>query len=118
IQTLGFGNYSFGDIMRLWGAAVLLSNETTLVADTIGYGYNSGSAFVSGDYSLGSINLYNYQFYDGQSTLTGPYIYDLADIPETITRATNILAYAGQFTGLQSWDIDMPPGMLMTVIVR
>ncbi len=57
-------NKSFADLMKEWGASVLLSDKT----DTpIPYRYNSGNWFVSYmngvEYKMGSINIFNYYPY-------------------------------------------------------
>ncbi len=78
LASLGYP-MDYGDLLRRWAQAVLLSHRTDAPQ---GYRYNRGGYFVypyAGlRYRLGSINLYNYEFWlsdDGSAVLQGPYLY-------------------------------------------
>lgn len=111
----GAANLTFGDLLRNWGAAVILSDLTTTTAP---YSYNSGTWFTDPlGYELGSINTYNYRYlsYDG------PLIYTAAalDNLDQIKRSSNIYVEAGTgVSGKQAWTFRMRETVKLTVIVR
>lgn len=108
----GYTGVTFGDALRNFGAANLVSNLTTAPA---GYRINSGAwntSTVNGiDYTLGSINLYNYS--------TAPYVYN--DMPTgSQNKASNIYYNAGTgLSGTKEWVIaNLDADVKMTVVVK
>ena len=110
---------SLAKLMRDWGAAVVLSNITEDLPDTGRYVYNTGGAFDSmingNEYSLGSINLYNYRF----SGLDGPLFLDDLESRPQLLRGSNLYYNAGMLeNGEHTWTILMRDGVYLTVIAR
>lgn len=117
VETMGYDE-TFASLLQKWGAAVLLSDQTD---QSQGYRYNIGGAFTSTlsgiDYNLGSINLFNYEY----NSLSGPYLFT----PSTLSSLgrhyalsnTYVLVAEGE-TGLFSETVDMPSGILLTVVTR
>lgn len=111
VNTNGGGVQDFGDILQRFGAANLLSNQTT---STAGYYFNSGgwsTSTVNGiEYKLGSINLYNYA--------PVPYIFNT--LPEKQKPNSNILYRAGSnLNGKQEWQFnEMNANTKLTVVIK
>ncbi len=108
---------TFATVLRKWGAANLHSDNTTAEA---GFVYNSGVAFTSAaggiDYTLGSINLYNYT-YGGRD---GLYLYTASPVGTWNPKpASNTYYRAGSgLTGSHSWTIECPAGVVLTVVTK
>jgi len=118
----GYGE-TFQSVMRKWGAAVLLSGSTTVPSG--GYQYNRGDWFTSSiggiDYDLGSINLFNYKFYDGYGYLTGPYLYTTSPIGWTTSQANTSNAFyvvGVSLTGDVKRTIKMEDNLKLTILVK
>jgi hypothetical protein len=122
-QETGHGE-SFDRILQRWSAAVLLSGETDAPP---GYRYNSGGFFAStlngNAYRLGSIDLENYM-YGGQ---VGPRMYPGGTtgtwtVGTSEHLATSIALYDAtpvlQAAGVLAWTLDMPGGVIATVLVK
>lgn len=118
--TQGGYNDSFEQILRKWGSAVLLSDNTAM-QDT-GIEYNRDGWFSSSlddiDYDLGSINMYNYQY----GSQYGPYIYSgdgrigPADGQQP---ASNLLFLAGlDLSGTGTWTVWLPDPVKLTVVIK
>ena len=122
-QETGHGE-SFDRILQRWSAAVLLSGETDAPP---GYRYNTGGFFTStvngNAYRLGSIDLDNYTF-GGQ---VGPRMYPggtagTYTVGTSEHLSTSIALYDAtpvlQATGILEWTLDMPGGVIATVLVK
>ena len=115
-------NYTFWDVLRRWGVAVMYSDSQNAPADLE---YNKGDWFSSASggttYKLGSINFYNYEYNDGTGTLTGPFYYDRSPIGAWGTHYKTATSYylAGEgLTGQNSWNFSLPSGIRVTVVLK
>jgi hypothetical protein len=118
-QATGHGE-SFSHILQRWSAATLLSDVTDAPP---GYRYNTGGfvdSTVNGNtYRLGSINLYNYKYLD--SGQVGPYLYSGTGTVGTSQHpSTSMALYQAALsgTGVLDWTLDMPSGVIATVVVK
>jgi hypothetical protein len=108
---------SFDRILQRWSAAALLSDATDA---PFGYEYNSGGFFdstVNGNaYRLGSINLFNYTY----STQVGPRVYSGGTVGTSEHPSTSMALYQAALlgTGVFEWTLDMPPGLIATVVAK
>lgn len=114
-------NRSLANILRQWGTAVLLSDLTN---NPEGLRYNSASEFSSGKFSYGAINLWNYSIeYEAGNFQVGPYFVS-GDGPVTTELSTmpfqsNVYyRAASNVSGSQTWNVNIPAGILLTVVVR
>jgi hypothetical protein len=112
------GGGTFAELLQKWGVATLLSDDTDAEK---GVRYNKGDFFDSSTggvtYEVGSINLYNYKY----DTLEGPYIYSSSPVGAYSQQygTSNVYFLAGtDLDGEQSWDIDMPDDVLMSVVFK
>jgi hypothetical protein len=112
------GGGSFSELLQKWGVATLLSDDTDAED---GVRYNKGDFFDSSTggvtYEVGSINLYNYKY----DTLEGPSIYSSSPVGAYSQQygTSNVYFLAGtDLDGEQSWDIDMPDDVLMSVVFK
>jgi len=115
---------SFDRILQRWSAAVLLSSATDAPA---GYRYNSGGFFTSAvngnAYRLGSIDLFRYAFdtQDGPRICSGG-IVGTWTVGTSEHLSTSIALYDAtpvlQATGILEWTLDMPGGVIATVLVK
>jgi hypothetical protein len=104
---------SFDRLLQRWSVAQLLSNVTDAPG---GYRYNTGTyveSTVNGNaYRLGSINLYKYS--------PTPYLYSRPTVglyqPLASSQALCQAAIPG--TGVLDWTLDMPDGVIASVLVR
>jgi hypothetical protein len=104
---------SFDRLLQRWSVAQLLSNVTNAPG---GYRYNTGTyveSTVNGNaYRLGSINLYKYS--------PTPYLYARPTVglyqPLASSQALCQAAIPG--TGVFGWTLDMPDGVIASVLVR
>ncbi len=123
LATLGYG-YKFIDTLRMWGTAVLLSDVAT-PSPPVRY---NADGWIEADvseheYSLGSINLYNYLFKPNAVTpaYDGPWINkDKTSYNNDLPGHSSTFYLAGTVaTGeTASWDIELPDDVLMTVVVK
>jgi len=115
-QATGKAEY-FPRLLQRWSAAQLLSNVTDAPP---GYRYNVGAFFDStvgaASYKLGSINLFNYRY----GTLTGPWIYTgaFAGTSPYLSASATLYRAAAAETGPLEFTLDMPEGLIVSVIVR
>jgi hypothetical protein len=101
--------------LRQWGIAAVLSDETSELPGGFGIGYNKGGVFSYTGYSLGSINLYNYNY----SGYDGPYFYQGMGALSNLSPASNIYVDMGKVSSnTMSWTVTLPANVDMTVIVR
>lgn len=113
LSSLGYSE-SFDTAFAKFGAALILSDSTTAPQY---YRYNTGSWFTSKadgiDYSLGSINAFNYT----DSANTGPYVFSV--LPETALPKGSIVTYdAGSVSGTAAWKMTLPAGTILTVVAK
>jgi hypothetical protein len=106
---------SFSRLLQRWSAAQLLSDDPT---DDVppGYRYNTGNfvdSFVNGyRYRLGSINLSNYS--------PTPYLFTRSNVGgyQPLSTSLALCKAAIPGTGVLDWTLDMPDGVIATVVVR
>lgn len=103
-------------LLSRWGVAVLLSDMSDIPEP---YALNRADSWYTGSqgFTMGSIDTYHYS-YSGQH---GPLVRTFAEIGTDYlvenTSNTFIIAGDGE-TGLQSWDVTLPPGCSLTVVIR
>jgi hypothetical protein len=111
-QATGHAEY-FPRLMQRWSAAQLLSDITDAPP---GYRYNAGTFFDSAvgaaAYKLGSINLFNYS--PTPSVDTGP----VAGTSPHLSTSATLFRAATSATGSLKWTLDMPIGLIASVIVK
>lgn len=111
VNSNGGEGLNYEDILQKFGAANLLSDNTTLIAGSI---FNTGSWITSIAngiaYDLGSINLYNYT--------PIPYIYN--DLPSAQQPGSNIYYRAGSnLNGTKEWSfVGMSSDTKLTVVIK
>ncbi len=128
INALAENGYSLTmeELMTGWGASVLLSDSTTVDP---GFRYNSTSTFESSSdghsYSLGAINLYNYQLIDDDHTQTGPWLYkngstNINLFPEHEPRSNIYYIDGGgaPLTGQLYRGIEVSSGVKVTIVIK
>jgi hypothetical protein len=110
----GLQDESMAKLLEKWPASVLLSDTTTAPAR---YRYNTGGWTMSSagglSYNLGSINIFNYT--------PALYVFTQAGtVPGTVfNRSSNIYYQAALDLGAErSWEITVPQGILMTVVIK
>ncbi len=112
LSEMGY-SLSFSDLLKHWGVAVLLSDDTSVSS---GYRYNSGSSFSSSldsiNYDLGSINLYNYS---PVPTITEASDFAVSSMYKTSNRYFKV---GSGMTNSATWTITMPSGVKLTVVTR
>jgi hypothetical protein len=120
ISAVTGGQETFASLMDKWSASVLISDRTTAPA---GYRYNSGgwvASSVGGQtYNLGSINLFNY--YQGGTADLGPYaVTETGSLPNDVPYfSSNLFYLAGAAqSGSRTWNITLPDGIVMSVVVK
>jgi hypothetical protein len=107
----------FPRLMQRWSAAQLLSDTTDAPP---GYRYNAGTFFNStvgaASYKLGSINLFNYSY----GSQVGPRRYSGPVAGTSLHLSTSAALYqaATSATGSLKWTLDMPQGLIASVIVK
>jgi hypothetical protein len=112
---------TFGEVLRRWGAAVLMSHDTAPPGAQ--HRYNNGATWFSDalGYDLGSIDLYNYRFSDGNGGyVAGPRVRLPGEAWHSPSHfaAANLYSYAaGPVTGSQTWRVRMDAGVKLTVVV-
>ncbi len=122
IAMMGYSE-SFSDLLRKWGAAVILSSAATgLPSGRYQYNYGSSwnfSTLNSIQYDLGSINFFNYS----SGSLNGPRFYDGASAGDG--RRYSMSAYSNAFyrlgtglTGHVKRTMEIDDGMELTVVVK
>jgi hypothetical protein len=105
-------------LMARWGASVLLSDREDLPQ---GYRYNAGGWFNSSldgiSYRLGSIDAFRYYRY-GTSVL-GPFVFTANGPAGQGLASSNVLFRAAQgFTGKRSFEINLPEGVRMYIVLK
>jgi hypothetical protein len=104
---------SFSRLLQRWSVAQLLSNETDAPP---GYRYNTGTfeeSTVNGNtYRLGSINLYNYS--------PRPYLYSRSSVGgyRPLSTSQSLCEAAAPGTGVLDWTLNLPDGVIATVVAR
>jgi|GEM_PF-1871312 len=113
IQALTGETISAGDLIRKWGAAVILSSKTNAPSP---YRYNSGGAWSyyrnGSTYNVGSINLFNYS--------VAPTVYTASPVGTgNMAPMSNFYYRAGlALTGSPSWNITLPDNVKLTVVLK
>jgi hypothetical protein len=112
-QATGHAEY-FPRLMQRWSAAQLLSDATDAPP---GYRYNAGTFF---DSSVGAatyrLNLFNYKY----GTLIGPWLYSgtVAGTSPHLSTSATLYRAANAATGPRRWTLDMPSGLIASVIAK
>ena len=117
---------AFEELLKLWAVAVVWSDDTN-ASDTLQY--NVGDYFTSSaggeTYNLGSINLYNYRFQAQNGSYDGPWFYtpggDELEIGDWDVHYATATAYylAGEnLTGKNTWEVSLPEGIELTVVLK
>lgn len=123
----GASGITMSDIMRDWGAAVVLSSNTS-ISSSGKFKYNNGSSFMTSTigtitYNLGSINLYNYRYqYGSSSYLYEPWSYSFTGLnnydSSTMNRGSNIYVKEINASGVKTRKFRMRDGVKLTVVVK
>jgi hypothetical protein len=118
IEDLGYSSITLSTLLKQWGIAVLMSDQTDTDA---GYQYNTGSAFSAAldgiTYNLGSINMFNYDY----GTQSGPKLYTASSLSDlgTFKSLSNTYVQVGSGeTGTFTATIEMHSGVDVTVVVK
>ncbi len=119
------GSNSFADLLRQWGVAVLLSDQADAPLP-VRYNFHNGQSdfnFNSTDYSLGSINLYNYavNFGGGAPYADGPWVYQIGIVPSSgvlFAQSNTYFEGATAVAGNKTWTIEVPNGVLVSVVIK
>ncbi len=117
----GAADITMGDLMRDWGAAVVLSDHTS-ISSPGKFQYNTGastsSTINSVAYNLGSINLFNYSF----GLWNEPKWYSTTDLNNyssaTMNKGSNIYVKESSVTGMRTKTFRMLDGVKLTVVVK
>ena len=122
LGRLGY-NETFEELLRMWGAASVFSDDT--YPPNALSRYNRGTFFTSNvgglAYDLGSINLFNYDFDPGTGPVAGPLFFDTSPIGRDLPPAarSNLFYLAGAgLTYTQSWQISLPEYVMLTVVLK
>jgi hypothetical protein len=118
----GDSSLSFVQLLGTWGAAVLLSDDSSQAAP---YRYNAGSGGVlpeftstasGGSYNLGDINLFNYSY----GAAAGPWINESAPTAYGgLYPGSNAYYLAAEgLSGERTWTLDLPDGVYLTVVMK
>lgn len=104
---------SFPRLLQRWSAAQLLSDVTDAPP---GYRYNTGgfvpSTVGGNEYRLGSIDLFNY------SPLPSMYVDGYVGTSQHLSTSSALYEAAIPGTGALDWMLDMPDGVIATIVVR
>jgi len=120
----GASDLTMADLMRDWGAAVVLSNKLYMPS---GNKYNNdgyySSTINSIYYQLGSINMFNYKYeYSSGNYLYEPWYYSTNGLNNyndgAMYRGSNIYVKEASVTGMQSKTFRMRDGVKLTVVVK
>jgi hypothetical protein len=122
LSSLGYSGENFSSVLRKWGAAILLSDNNSQGSGYYQYNTNAYISSTSSSivYNLGSINLYNYDYY----SQSGPYIYTTSPVGNAqghskFESASNRLYLVGQgLTGDVTHIIQMDEDIQLTVVVK
>lgn len=117
--ALAAGGYAvtFQDLLAQWGAANLVSDSTGAPE---GYRYNAGGAFTSAldgvTYRQGSIDLFRYSYED----MDGPFLWTTSPVGSAAQASTSSLYFlaGAALTGSRAWDITLPAGVELTVVLK
>jgi len=115
---------TMGDLMRNWGAAVVLSGSIGAGR----YKYNNGNSYMTSTinsiiYNLGSISMFNYKYqYDTSSWLYEPWCYSATGLNSyylgTMNRGSNIYVKEPTGSGIKKRTFRMKDGVKLTVVVK
>ena len=115
---MGYDTVSFDMLLKRWGIAVLMSDQTD---HERGYRYNTGSAFSAAldgiTYNLGSINMFNFDY----GTQSGPKLYTasgLSSLGAHANMSNTFVKMGSAATGTFSATVEMKPGVELTVVVK
>ena len=109
---------SFDDLLRNWGVAILLSNQTTLSSGLPQYntGNFTDTTYNGITYEMGSINFFNYRY--DPSGLVGPIIYD-GNGTATIKPTSNLFYKVGtQLSADTHLDLNLTANTAATLVVK
>ena len=115
---------SFGDVLTDWAIANLLSDDTRAPHP---YRYNSGTWFTSAvggqTVRLGSINLFNYRYWEPGHPLhgwEGPWVWPLTTFNTLSAQLphSNLYVNIGRTSGTVQLRINAPAGNRITVVVK
>jgi len=123
LNSLGYSTETFASALQKWGAANLVSDNTTPPDGY--YKYNQGNIWFDSTvgeitYNLGSINLFNYKF----ESQIGPYIYYSSPVGEpsysSLFYASNRYYLAGSSqTGMINAKINLEnKNVKLTVVIK
>ena len=119
VAAVGFSGETFTTLLQKWGAAVVLSDQTD---QSSGYQYNTGSAFSStldgNTYTVGSVNMYNYDY---GSLVSGPFFFtesSLSGLSAHKKLSNTYIKVGTAETGTFSATIDMAAGLTLTVVTK
>jgi hypothetical protein len=111
---------TLASLLDKWSASVLVSDSASA---PLGYRCNTGSWITSSaggvSYNLGSINFFNY-YQEGTNDL-GPYaITETSSLPTGAPYySTNLYFKAAEgLIGSRTWNVTLPAGILMSVVVK
>lgn len=117
LTDLGY-SLTFSQLLQKWSVAVLLSDQTDMAE---GYRFNTGNYFTSTlnsiDYSLGSINFYNYLV----NTSVGPRYYTestLGSLSAHNKTSNTYVKMAESITGSYTKTIELPVNVSLTVVTK
>jgi hypothetical protein len=111
----GRNDESLARLLEKWSVAVLLSDTTNAPA---GYRYNTGGWTTTSEgglsFSLGSIDIFNY--------VPSLYVFSgSGNFPSSVFyRSSNVYYLAAKNLGAskKTWKITLPPGVLMSVVIK
>jgi len=127
VQFVSGVDVTFAELLGMWGASVLLSDDT---GQSSPYQYNSGtSSTVSGfistegstDYNLGDIDFFKFTYYySSGATQEGPWInVDSPTYYQAMYPASNSFYLVGAgLSGTQTWTVTLPAGVYLTVVMK
>ena len=112
------GGLSFGQVLRDWAVANLLSDDPGAPAP---YRYNSGgwTTVAAGglQFDLGSINLYHYEYLE---RIAGPFFYSVDQLNRRTEQEphSNLYVDLGRHRGLLEGEIGFAAGARLTFVVK
>ena len=117
-EALTTGGYDedFSSVLRKFGISTLLSDSTTPPGTKQQYNFGGYVTDNLGgvDFSLGSINMYNYSY----SGYVGPYLYEGDDMYWLYETSNTFSEMGWGLTGLVTRSIHVPPGVDTTIVVK
>lgn len=118
IESALGNSLTFGEILSNWAVANILSDD---LEAHLPYRYNTGDWISSSsdnvDYSLGSINLFNYEYDELQN---GPLFFNPDSLNEIEHQPphSNIYVSMGHHSGVIEGHIDYDPGTNIAIIIK